>query len=326
MDTVNLKWGEIPEIQDNTQFFGTDSWYRSLKCLALLYRWKLIQGEDAVIPLLRLHRYWSAQQHYQANNKLLDQLIKIWPIKNRKTRIWACLHIGPYGMIARALMLMGYKVAVLLRADVFEEQERIYRDQYRLSFGREADESDLIFIKADVGNPLLKLKEALQNGFQIIVFVDGQLGFGDLRKGWASVRLHGADFLLREGIAALSHWTDTPITALVLTRIGEQIGLRVSEDFYVKSRAHYAAAMQHVIDLVQVLDAEELLQWECLPTIFDKGQAELSDRYPEQGVWLPLLVVSKGMLFDIATGRALRIGPKTFEIACRKFQELGVTI
>jgi hypothetical protein len=324
MNTMPQHLGHAPDLTTDKLYLGTDCWYRSLKSIALLYRWRLIHSHDELIGLLHIHQSWMAQQHYRIDDNLLDQLIGSWPALARHPRIWACLHIGPYAMIARALMVLGRKLAILLRADVFEEQGQIYRQQYKLSFGREATEAELIFIKADLGNPLLKLREALHKNYDVIIYVDGQLSMDEPGRAWAKVKLHGTDLFLREGIVALSHWTETPIIALLLTRIGAQIRLRASEDLYVHSKADYARIMEHVFDPMHLLHAEELLQWECLPTIFDKRLIGLPEQKPDQAIWLPFLVADKGMLFDLTTCRSVGIGPKEFELVYQKFREIGI--
>ncbi|WP_346084968.1 hypothetical protein [Sphingobacterium ginsenosidimutans] len=312
-----------PDWTNDELYLGTDRWYRSLKSISVLYRWALIHSNDDLIRLLRMRQSWLAQQQYRADDNLLDQLISSWPLLDRQPRIWACMHIGPYAMIARALMILGRKLAILLREDVFEEQGQFYRQQYKLSFGREAVEAELMFIKADRGNPLLKLREALFKGYDVIIFIDGQLHFGEPGRGWARIKLHTIDLLLREGAAALANWTGTAIRPLIVTTIAGQIKLRITEDFCVKSKADYSVVMQSIVELLRDLDAEELLQWECLPTIFE-GQADPADKKLGEAVWLPFLVGGTGMLFDIATGDSVGIGAKQFEIAFRKFKKIGV--
>ncbi|WP_454881497.1 hypothetical protein [Sphingobacterium detergens] len=324
MNTIPQHLGNTPDLTTDKLYLATDRWYRSVKSIALLYRWGLIHSHDELIGLLRIHQSCMAQQHYRIDDNLLDQLISSWPALDRHPRIWACLHIGPYAMIARALMVLGRKLAILLRADVFEEQDHIYRQQYKLSFGREATEAELIFIKADHGNPLLKLREALRKNYDVIIYIDGQLSMDEQGRGWATVKLHGTELSLREGIVALSHWTGTPITAVVLTGIGAQIRLQVSEDIYVQRKADYPRIMQKVLDPMHLLNAEELLQWECLPAIFDKSHLDLPEKKPDQAIWLPFLVADKGMLFDVTTCRSVGIGPKEFELVYQKFREMGI--
>src|SRR5690606_12512138 len=96
------------------------------------------------------------------------------------------------------------------------------------------------------------------------------------------------------------------------------------EDLCVQRKVDYPRIMQHILDPVHLLNAEELLQWECLPAIFDKRPIDLPEKIPVQTIWLPFLVADKGMLFDVTTCRSVAIGPEEFEIACQKFRKIGV--
>jgi len=214
------------------------------------------------------------------------------------------MHIGPYGMIARILIVLGFKVAVLLRSDVYEEQVAIYRKQFKLSFGKDATESDLLFIRSDVGNPLLRLKDAISKGFQVVIFIDGQLSKNEHGKGWAKVNLYNSDINLREGILGLSYWTQIPITSLFLTIVDEKIKLRYVQDIAVKNK----------------LDYEELIQWEFLPIIFDHTTIQDGYKNIRSSLWLPLYMQNKEMLFDITTGRSVWVAQNEFKIISGKFR------
>ncbi|WP_286897391.1 MULTISPECIES: hypothetical protein [Sphingobacterium] len=302
--------------------FRSEIWYRSLKCVSLLYQWKLINNYDSIIKLLKVYLEWSQQTRFQNDTDLLNDLLNKWPFKNKEVRIWACMHIGPYAIIVRVLIIMEYKVAILLRSDVFEEQKNIYKKQYQLSFGREADESELLFIKSDVGNPLLRLKDAILKGYQVVIFIDGQIGVDGNAKGWQSVKLYGSTVNLREGIAALSHWTNTPINALILSFFNEKIKFRFIQNEIIKNKADYQSAFQNIFSLMHCLSIEELIQWEYLPTIFEKSEVFNDKTNRDSAIWLPLHVQDKEMLFDITTGRSVLIKENEFDIISKKFKVL----
>ncbi|WP_293907350.1 hypothetical protein [Sphingobacterium sp. UBA5670] len=327
MKNISQNMGHDPYLITNTLSLSSHSWHRSLKAIALLYHWQLIPDAGDLIRFLRIHQEWSNQQHYQADDNLLSQLIKVWPSNELEPRIWACLHIGPYGLIARVLMVLGRKLAILLRSDVFEEQGEIYRKQFQFSFGREATEDELIFIRADQGNPLLKLREVIRKNYDLIFFIDGQLGAGPASKGWVPVRLHRSELLLREGIAALSFWTKVPIRTAIMTIVDGQITLRLGEDVrYVNSKSDYQPALQYILDLVGKLAVEELIQWECLPTVFEHELLGQLERMPLQSFWLPFDIQGEGRLFDLATGRSVVIGSIEFQTTSQKFKEMWLNV
>lgn len=326
MNTYFSQSGFNPDVTYHEPNFDSDSWYRSLKSVALLYQWKLIRNDTEVLRLLQLHQHWSAQREYKSDAHLLTALSTAWHMTDQRPRIWACMHIGPYALIVRTLILKGCRLAILLRSDVFDGQGKIYREQYRRSFGREPDESSLLFIRADVGNPLLKLRDAVRNGFHVVVFMDGQIALGEPGKGWAALGLHGSTLLLREGVPALAHWTGAPVRALVLTLVDGKIKWRFSKDRFVNNKADYVKVLQQVADLVQLLEPHELIQWECLPAIFDQKQLGPPDNDAQNALWLPVLAGGRRLLLDIATGRSVLVTATQFEVVSTKLKALWQVI
>lgn len=321
MNFINQNISQNPESIHNELSFSSDSWVKGLKCTSLFYQWGLVQNYDSVLKLLKTYKHWSSRDRHQANDLLLKHLIDVWPFTDRSIRIWSCMHIGPYGMIARVLIVLGFKVAVLLRSDVYEEQVDIYRKQFKLSFGKDATESELLFIKSDVGNPLLRLKEAISKGFQIVVFIDGQLSKNEHGKGWGTVNLYNSDINLREGIVGLSYWTQIPITSLFLTIVDEKIKLRYVQDIAVKKKLDYHSVLQNIFEPIHHLKIEELIQWEFLPIVFDHTTIQDGFKNIGPSLWLPLFMQNKEMLFDITTGRSVWVDQNEYRIISSKFRE-----
>lgn len=322
MNFINQNISQNPKSLNNELSFSSENWIRGLKCASLFYQWELVKNYESVFKLLKIYQHWSGQDRHQADDLYLKHLIDIWPFTDRNIRIWSCMHIGPYGMIARVLIVRGFKVAVLLRSDVYEEQVDIYRKQFKLSFGKDATESELLFIKSDVGNPLLRLKDAISKGFQIVIFIDGQLSKNEHGKGWGTVNLYNSDINLREGIIGLSYWTQIPITSLFLTIVEEKVELRYVQDIAVKKKLDYHSALQNIFEPIHRLKIEELIQWEFLPNIFDHTTIRQGYKNIGSSLWLPLYMQNKEMLFDITTGRSVWVAQNEFKIISSKFREI----
>ncbi|WP_286801717.1 MULTISPECIES: hypothetical protein [Sphingobacterium] len=321
MNFINQNISQNSASTHNKLSFSSQSWIRGLKCASLFYQWELVKNYESVFKLLKMYQHWSSQERHQVNDLLLKRLIDIWPFTDRTIRIWSCMHIGPYGIIARVLIVLGFKVAVLLRSDVYEEQVAIYRKQFKLSFGKDATESELLFIRSDVGNPLLRLKDAICKGFQIVIFIDGQLSKNEHGKGWGKVNLYNSDINLREGIIGLSYWTQIPITSLFLTIVGEEIKLRYVQDIAVKEKLDYQSVLENIFEPIHRLKIEELIQWEFLPIIFDHTTIKQGYKNIGSSLWLPLYMQNKEMLFDITTGRSVWVAQNEFKIISGKFRE-----
>ncbi len=168
----------------------------------------------------------------------------------------------------------------------------------------------------------MRLKDAIFKGYQVVIFIDGQLGNNENAKGWQSVKLYGSIVNLREGVAALSHWTNTPITTLMLTVLDEKINFRYKQNKVVKDKTDYQNVLQHIFGLIHNLATEELIQWEYLPAIFEKSILYEEKKHNSSGIWLPLLLQNREMLFDITTGRSVLINQSDYDNISKKFREL----
>lgn len=290
-------------------FLSADAWNKSVKCATLLYHWKMADGHESIFRLIYLHQKWIAQASFKHDNTLLPQLLaQLPPIA--EPRIWVCFHVGPYALLARALLRQGHSIAILLKDEVFEEQYPQYIQQFKRSFGREPRSTELCFVRSGGARSLIKLKQCLEKGFHVLSYIDGQEGAEE--KGWTTVQLHGTPVDVRMGMAVLSHWTNTPLCPLVLTTDGEKLQLRYAEGFQVKSRQDYSRAMQYCYQILESLASEELIQWEFLPNLFDRLGPELLPPINKKPLWLPIDVSGRNRLFDLASKRSVAIRSDVF--------------
>lgn len=298
------------EASSPCDFLSADAWNKSVKCATFLYHWKLIDGHEAIFRIIYLHQKWMAQASFKHDNTLLPQLLAQLPLITGP-RIWACFHVGPYALLARALLQQGHGIAILLKDEVFEEQYPQYIQQFKRRFGREPRSTELYFVRSGGAQSLIKLKQCLEKGFHVLCYIDGQEGATE-EKGWASVQLHGTPVDVRMGMAILSHWTNIPLRPLVLTMDGEKLHVRHGEDFQVKSRQDYALAMQYCYQMLESLAPEELVQWEVLPELFDRLGPDLLPPVNKKPIWLPIDVPGRSMLFDLASKRSVAVRPEVF--------------
>src|SRR5690606_30329120 len=230
-------------------------WNQSVKAASMLYHWKLVDSYESILRLLYIHQKYLQQEHFKHDNTFLPQLEEQLP-KVDGPRIWACFHIGPYALMARALIRCGYGIAILLKDEVFEEQYPMYMQQFKKSFGREPKPTELQFVRSSSSRSLIQLKQLLKRDYHVICYVDGEEG-GSGEKGWTQVQLHKTPVNVRMGIALLSHWTGVPIRPVVLTTEEQKLTLRSGEDIYGSDGQQYQATMQYCYNLLGDLSAEE---------------------------------------------------------------------
>src|SRR5690606_35370222 len=295
----------IPAVRDDHIL-----WNQSVKAASMLYRWELVDSYESILRLVHIHQKYLQQETFQPDHTFLPQLEEQL-LKADGPRIWACFHVGPYALIARALIRYGYGIAILLKDEVFEEQYPMYMQQFKKSFGREPKPTELQFVRSSGSKSLIQLKQLLKKGYHVICYADGEEG-GSGEKGWTQVQLHNTTLDVRMGMAILSQLSGVPIRPVVLTTEGEKLTLRSRGDLYVNNRQQYQAAMQYCYQMLGKLSAEEILQWESIPRLFDKIVPDIQHT-AEKPMWLPVYAQDKNMLLDIVSGKYAEISAEQFE-------------
>src|SRR5690606_25573008 len=285
-------------------------WNQSVKAASMLYRWKLVDSYESILRIINIHQKYLQQETFQPDHTFLPQLEEQLP-KVDGPRIWACFHIGPYALMARALIRCGYGIAILLKDEVFEEQYPMYMQQFKKSFGREPKPTELQFVRSSSSRSLIQLKQLLKKGYHVICYVDGEEG-GNGEKGWTQIHVHNTTLDVRMGMAILSQLSGVPIRPIILTTEGEKLTLRSRGDLYVNNRQQYQAAMQYCYQMLGELPAEEILQWECIPRLFDKTVSPRIETL-ETPIWLPVYAQDKNMLLDIVSGKYAEVPAEQFE-------------
>ncbi|TYR31682.1 hypothetical protein FXV77_20785 [Sphingobacterium phlebotomi] len=149
-------------------------WNQSVKAASMLYYWKLVDSYESILRIINIHQSYLQQETFQPDHTFLPQLEEQLP-KVDGPRIWASFHIGPYALMARALIRQGYGIAILLKDEVFEEQYPMYKQQFKSSFGREANANELQFVRSSGSKSLIQLKQLLKRGYHVICYADGKL-------------------------------------------------------------------------------------------------------------------------------------------------------
>src|SRR5690606_3861198 len=88
------------------------SWNDSVKAITLLYHWGMLNNYESVLRTIYLHQKWGYRKKFKADNNFLMQATELLQ-EIEGPRIWACFHIGAYGLLARALIKKGCGIAIL---------------------------------------------------------------------------------------------------------------------------------------------------------------------------------------------------------------------
>lgn len=305
------------------------TWNTSVRFVTLLYHWGIVHDYPHLIELIALHQNWCKQSKFKDDSRLLEQLVKQWPPVDKKPRIWACFHIGLYGLIPRAILLRDRGVAILLKDEVFEEQQDMYLLYFQKTFGRQPADSELRFIRSGEPDCLTQLKRSVTDGLDVICFVDGKEG-STASKGWTVVNLHDMPIPVRYGIAVLSRWTGATVQPIVFSQVQGVPKVRSRWDFHPVTTNQYRSLMQYCYDLLHDLTAEEWIQWEFAPSFFDSVMANSKKKQnvtaKEQAWWIPMMTPKEYLLVDVRSGQTVVVSEAEHQYLCHKIQRLVVKI
>ncbi|PRD47716.1 hypothetical protein [Sphingobacterium haloxyli] len=70
--------------------------------------------------------------------------------------------------------------------------------------------------------------------------------------------------------------------------------------------------IHEIQNVAQNLSAEELLQWESIPKLYDKTISTRSETFAPP-IWLPVYATQKNMLLDVVSGKCAEVPAGQFE-------------
>lgn len=295
-------------------------WNQLVSVAVMLYHWGLASDYGNMMPLLHTFRQAHGHHLYEQDGSLMDQLMAQWPISDDRPRIWACYHIGPYGLMTRALLQRRHRVAVLLKDEVYAAQYPVYHRVFAQCFGRPPETTELRFIRSGTPTCMLQLKQAVQDGMHVLCYIDGDEG-GETTKGTVAIRMHGVPLRVRYGIAVLAQWTGVPIRPLLLYRDAQRLHLHSDADYTLHDKSEYCTTMQQLFALPESLDARTLMQWETLPGLPARVRWDEPSKMRLPPLWMPL-EGGENLLFDLATLSVIRVPPEEHGIIGQRMQEL----
>lgn len=296
-------------ITDDKNILSADDWNKGIKCITLLYHWGMIDDSDDALRIMRLYQRWVTQRAFKHEEALLQQLqTQLPPITGPK--IWACFHLGPYALLARALLQRGEGLVILLKESVYKEQYPIYVEHFKRMFGRAPQPTELYFVCAEEMGALIKLRHCIERGLHVLCYIDGREGAIEDR-GWTNVNVHNISLDVRKGMAVLSQWAKTPICPLLMTVDDEELRVRYRPEIAVTCKDDYGPALQYAYQLLETLRPEEFIQWEFSHHLFDNMKSvPLPDR---ADLWVPVDIDGEMRLFNMGTRQMIVLPKDAFE-------------
>ncbi|PRD56925.1 hypothetical protein [Sphingobacterium gobiense] len=118
-------------------------------------------------------------------------------------------HTGSYRILSRVMYMQGLNVAVVMSREIIAEQgEHLFAQHTKMK-----DVGKLQLIDADAGNCLIKMLGALQNGYHVVIYMDGNHGAAPTKDELDNeeVPFFNCNLVVRKGLAVLSYKRNIPI-------------------------------------------------------------------------------------------------------------------
>lgn len=122
-------------------------------------------------------------------------------------------HSGSYRVLAKWLVLSGLRVKLVVSSEVKRQQEPLFFREIEACLSHPDD-----FGVLDAGDPRItfKVRDALSEGFMVLIYLDGNVGHSGRRT--VEVPLFDAHIILRQGAADLARIFEVPVYPIFCTR------------------------------------------------------------------------------------------------------------
>lgn len=185
--------------------------------------------------------------------------------------IFASFHLGSYRLFNSYLYELGYKIVIIIDETVFlNQQDNILNKVKPLLKGTK--NSDLILLNVNDRTSIFKLKNYIEQGYVMTVYLDGNTGLNeksqDFSKGYISINFLNSQLFVKNGIGKLatllsadiiptiSYRDDNDISYLEFHKVINTNDFENRQEFSVKSiEICYKKLEEKLIDYST--------QWEC---------------------------------------------------------------
>jgi lauroyl/myristoyl acyltransferase len=191
---------------------------------------------------------------------------------NYKSTIFAAFHFGSYRMITSYLLYLGFKVVLIVEDTVYDAQKgKIDTDFERLRHFSNENKSNLILLNVCDASSIFKLKQMLNDGYSLIVYMDGNTGLKkkvDLEKECFEIDFLNSSIFVRKGILELAYIINASVVPVVSKYVNDN---RITLNFFDKIGSYdFNSRSEFVKQTLKLLYAilEDFIykspeQWEC---------------------------------------------------------------
>jgi lauroyl/myristoyl acyltransferase len=185
--------------------------------------------------------------------------------------IFATFHLGSYRLLNSVLYENGFKIVVIIDETVFlNQQEKLLRSVKSVLKGKST--SDLIILNVNDRTSIFRLKQLLEKGYVMTVYLDGNTGINaksqDFSKGYIPIDFLDKQIYVKNGIGKLAALLDGRVVPVVSYRDEQELNhVEFYKEIAISDFEDRKAFSVKAIELAYKKLEEKLVQyptqWEC---------------------------------------------------------------
>lgn len=190
---------------------------------------------------------------------------------NEKNYAFAAFHLGSYRTIISYLIERGLKVALIIDESVFSEQLDSFKNLVE-NILRTKDTSDLIILNVNDRKSIFKLKQLVDKGYVMAVYLDGNTSLNskaqDFSKGFIPINFFNQEIFVKNGVGKLASILNADVITCISHRDKNEVN---TIEFYKEiSLTDFSSKTEYSIKSIEICYSrlEEKVskyptQWEC---------------------------------------------------------------
>ncbi len=222
------------------------------------------------------HRRISSLEQYDLDYLKKNRIINNSSInlKQKETHpptLFTSFHLGSYRLFNSILYELGYKIVIIMAESVFIKQQNDILDRVKPIL-EGTKESDFIILNVKDRKSIFKLKNLIEQGYIMTVYLDGNTGLNsehiDFSKSYIPIKFLNNTIYVKNGVGKLASLMDANIVPVISYRDKNECNvMEFHKEIKISDYTNKAEFSIKSIELNYKLFEEKLInypmQWEC---------------------------------------------------------------
>lgn len=271
---------------------------------------------------------------YLKNSKIINNSkFEITNGKISENIIFATFHLGSYRTIISYLYESGFKVALIIDDSVFTSQLDAFKDTVK-NILKGKTNSDLIILNVKERTSIIKLKQLVENGYVMAVYLDGNSGINieaqNFSKSYIPIHFLNQSINVKYGVGKLAFILNAKIIPILSYRTNNDENNNTIEIFkeisiydFENKEDFSKKSIEYCYSLLEKNLLKHPTQWECwgyihkwfnrdTETLFNEPSKSISKFNSDRYIFFE--VNNSNFVFDMFSYKSYPISNEIFKL------------